>query len=98
MSAVLESLRAKMAEQAELVAVLEMWEKVEAQGISADDVAGFTFRDEYLSRAQERQRLQAQQYRLPDPFVDGDRPKQYNAVRMKDGTIRKLDPIIQKPH
>jgi hypothetical protein len=98
MSAVLESLQAKVKEQGELLRTLEMWEQVEAQGISADDVAGFTWRDDFITREQKRERLRAQRRRESDPIVYQDRPLKYNAVRMKDGTIRKLDPTIERPY
>lgn len=93
--AVLKSLAAKTAEQAYLVSVLELWAEVEAQGIDPEIVQVFTFVDEFLTAAQKKQRERARFYQKPDPFTDGPKVLMFNALRLKDGSLRKLDPLLR---
>ena len=96
-TAIIADLKEKSAERDVLIRTLEMWNQVEAQGIEPEDVAGFTFKEEWITTAQKRERLNVARYLYSDPFVDKNIPKIYNAVHMKDGTWRKLDPSIKAP-
>ncbi len=92
----IEALQNKLAEQAYLVAQLGMWNEVRKQGIDPEDVATFTWRDEFITPAQKRERCRATRFGH-DPFADRHGVRQYNAVRLKDGTLKQLSPTIARP-
>ena len=99
----LESIKAKRAEQAKLLAELDLWAAVQAQGIDIDTVATFGFKPEWLTRIERAQRMLAQRNRQPDPF-DGPQDANghyecvvYNFVRLKDGTVMRLQPSLRAP-
>jgi len=99
----LESIKAKRAEQAKLLAELDLWAAVQAQGIDISTVATFGFKPEWLTRIERLQRDNAMRARRPDPF-DGPRDVNghyacmvYNFVRHKDGTTTRLQPSLRAP-
>lgn len=93
----IERLQANLAKQQSLVGELAMWAKVEAQGIDPETVATFTLWEAFLSAADKKRRRTAELYSKPDPFVRGRTVLVYNAVRLKDGTLKQLDPMIERP-
>ena len=86
------TLEDKLAEQASLVSQLRMWQRVTEQGIDIDEVLAFTWRDDFMTRAEKREDNKARQYFKPPLHT-----KYYNALRMKDGSLKRLDPNIRKP-
>jgi hypothetical protein len=100
MQSTIRSLQDKLDEQRKLLDELRMWGEVQAQGISPEDVAAFTLKEEWIPKAeQERRRRNAVaglRWR-PDPWVSGSRVLRYNAVRLKDGSYKQLNPAIRRP-
>jgi hypothetical protein len=99
----LESIKAKRAEQAKCLAELDLWAAVQAQGIDIGTVSTFGFKPEWLTRIERAQRDNAMRMRRPDPFT-GSRDANghyecmvYNFVRHKDGTVTRLQPSLQAP-
>lgn len=81
------------------LAMLEMWAKVEQQGVDPEAVASFGF-DEKLLSGKDRDRHK--RVSTLSPFVrrlptGGYVLLFYNYVRLKDGTVHPLDPMVQAP-
>jgi hypothetical protein len=89
----IESLKAKQAQSADLTRQLQMWAEAEAQGIDPEDVKAFTFRPEFL-----RNKDRVAQRKL-QCFANDKNGTVYwfNAVRLKNGELKRLDPMIRKP-
>jgi len=113
MQEILDRLEAKNKEQAELLAVLRMWSKVQEQGIDPEEVQSFAF-DPNLLTHQERQTCMRRNRLLGIcgignnpynfPIVTNEagqqmiRPLKYNVVIMKDGSRKTLNPIVESPN
>lgn len=96
----IDSLQSKLDEQKHLLAQLAVWEKVKEQGIDPEDVKCFALLPEFMTRRQKYEYNQLVYAKDPDRRVNGKHivePKYANAVRMKDGTTRQLDPWVELP-
>lgn len=71
------SLVAKLDEMKHLAKVLVLWEHISLQGIDPDSVAAFIFDPSLASTADKK-------------AIGHIRTKVFNAVRLHDGTVRKL--------
>ena len=94
----IESLQSKLDEQKQLLNVLAMWEKVKAQGIDPEEVKCFALLPEFMDRLQKRKYQSLEYAKDPNRHVDGRHivePTHANAVRMKDGTTKQLDPWVE---
>lgn len=94
-TATIDSMAAKVRQQAQLIDILGMWAEVEAQGIDPETVKSFTFRDEFLTFEQKNIRKRATRFGGADPYTDGPKVKMYNCVRLKDDSFRPLNPMIR---
>jgi hypothetical protein len=96
----IESLQSKLDEQKYLLDILDMWEKVKAQGIDPEEVKCFALLPEFMSRLQKRKWNALEYAKDPNRRVNGCNivePTHANAVRMKDGTTNQLDPWVELP-
>lgn len=100
-------------ERNKLMKQLEMWAKVKAQGISPDDVDVFGFdpklvTPEELNEARKAARKQMllvptndNPYNFPIYRNEQGQARykvlKYNYVRLKDGTKKRLTPMIERP-
>lgn len=81
-----------MKHQQEFVLLLDtmrLWDELAQQGLTSDDVVSFSFRDEYLSPGERMVQYQSKRRVWPDSH--------HNAVRLKDGSWRKLNPPLRRP-
>lgn len=90
----IQSLQNKLAEQTKLLDVLRMWDEVKAQGIDPETVEAFTLKEEFISKKDQdvRRRNRISIYAKPDPFLT-----RYNAVKLKDGSYKQLEPSVRRP-
>lgn len=86
------TLEDKLALQAALVSQLRMWQRVKDQGIDIDEVVAFTWRDEFMTSEDKHTDNLARRYFTPLLHT-----RYYNALRMRDGTLKALVPKIRKP-
>jgi hypothetical protein len=99
----IQSIKAKQAEQAKCLAVLDLWAAVQAQGIDIGTVDKFGFKEDWMTRIEKAQRIAAQRRFLPDPFKGSTlqnghyTPVFYNYVTHKDGSITRLQPTLKAP-
>ena len=89
-------LQAKVDYQRYLLDLLEMWSEVQAQGFDPEQVEALTLRDDFLTREQQRYREQQRIRNRVDPYSDGSKPKMFNAVRLKDGSLQALKTLIRR--
>jgi hypothetical protein len=88
-----------LAEQARLIRELELWRQVKLQGIDPDEVSTFTFRDEFLSSSEQKERRRQTLKTGIDPFACRKTGKVfvYNCVRLTNGELRQLQPMLNRP-
>jgi len=94
----IESLQSKLDEQKHLLDILAMWEKVKDQGIDPEDVKCFALLPEFMDRQQKQKYIALKYAKDPNRRENGRRivePTHANAVRMKDGTTKQLDPWVE---
>jgi hypothetical protein len=81
-----------------LIDQLRMWEDVKAQGIDPETVESFTLREAWIPKAEQAKRRLAARLHQPDAYVGPrGRLKHYNAVKLKDGSYRQLEPPVRAP-
>lgn len=96
----IESLKKSAEERGQLIAMLEMWNKVQEQGIEPEDVARFALEEKFMTQ---RQCHEYQQLKYAKKVVTNEQgqrraiPSHANAVRMKDGTTIELNPWVELP-
>lgn len=94
----LSRLQKKIDEQRSLVDQLRLWEEVKAQGIEPDDVVSFTLKEEWIPNLKRYRTEGRLLQHSPNPYVESNgRLKLYNAVRLKDGSFKQLDPPLRRP-
>jgi hypothetical protein len=82
------------------VAALEMWHKVQEQGIVPEDVARFKLHKPFMTR---RQCVEYQQLKYAKKVVTNEQgqrraiPSHANAVVLKTGEVKELDPWVELP-
>lgn len=99
----LAAVKAKRKEQDYCYAVLDLWARVQAQGIDVNSVDVFGFSEKRLSpRDQHKARLASRllAYGGQHPFLERlpnghTRPRVHNYVRHRDGTVTTLDPMLE---
>ena len=92
MSNVFDRLKAAMAERAYCYAALELWALVKDAGYSWEQVRGFSFRAEFFTKAQRREKRQP---------LYGDK-KEFgdlwlNCFILHDGTVVEI-PLTDRPY
>ena len=86
------SLADKVREQAHLVSVLGLW--ADAQGIDPETVQSFTLWPAFFSKTEE---IAYREGRFTDgPPRNESTVLMFNALRLKDGSLRKLDPMLKR--
>jgi hypothetical protein len=106
----LTSIREREAERGRLLAQLDLWANVQAQGIEIDTVDRFGFDPSLLTRKQKQAARKASMFGRRDPITgqvekglyQGDRLpnghytcRVFNYVRHHDGTQTILDPLLK---
>ncbi|MEN6367717.1 MAG: hypothetical protein ABFC88_12975 [Thermoguttaceae bacterium] len=94
---ILESINKKSRECDYLLAVLDLWAQVEAQGIAPETVASFGF-DPKLLEGKDARDYRNCRDRFVNPHRQPDntyRTYYHNFVRLNDGSIQPLDPILK---
>ncbi len=86
------TLETKLTKQANLVSQLRMWQRVKEQDIDINEVLAFTWRDEFMTRAE-----RVADSRIGYNLAPRLHTRYYNALRMKDGTLKALEHKIRKP-
>ncbi len=100
---ILERIERNRREQDYCYAVLDLWARVQNQGIEIASVESFGLDTRLLSPREKAQAARARLYRQDDPFVErlptgGHRLKVYNYVRHHDGTTTRLTPMLKAVH
>ena len=90
------AIQAKLDYQKYLLDVLQMWEEVKAQGFDPENVQSLTLHDDFLTIKQRQERFRLRQRNGVDPYTEGRAVKWHNAIRLKDGSLHKLDPMIRR--
>lgn len=94
----IKRLQEKAREQASLLGQLRLWDEVKAQGIDPEDVAAFTLKEAWIPDAKKYRRNGLALQHSPNPYVESNgRLKLYNAVKLKDGSYKQLDPPLRRP-
>lgn len=96
MQQLLQRMQTKGQERLLLLATLEMWSEVAAQGYDTEFVHAFTFEPARLTQREKNARLKPF---AVDPWVDNHtkKLKQYNTIILKDGRRETLNPPILAP-
>jgi hypothetical protein len=92
---VLGRIREKRAEEARLLAILDLWAAVQAQGIDIGSVACFGMDPRFLTKRERLERQQAARLGQPDPIGERSRPTVFNYVRHRDGRTTRLHPSLK---
>ena len=87
------ALQTKLDYEKYLLDVLQMWEEVKAQGFDPENVESLTFHDDFLMF---KERFRLRQRNGVDPYTEGRAVKWHNAIRLMDGSLHKLDPMIRR--
>lgn len=95
---IIDRMKAREQERAYLLAVLDLWAQTQAQGFDPETVQSFGFDPKLLSGKDAR--AYHQPAWTPNPFYqrrkDGSiRTLIHNYVRLKDGTIQPLNPMLK---
>lgn len=96
----IDRIKAREKERAYLLAQLDLWAKVKAQGIEPDTVRSFGFDTRLLTQEQKRQWHRPHRVGELDPYIETlrtgkTRPKVFNYVRHHDGSQTVLDPVLE---
>lgn len=98
MQELIQSLQKKHAERGYLLATLDMWAKVRAQGIDPDTVKSFGFDESKVEPKWRRAARMSAITGSPHPYLDSSKcPRYHNYVRLHDNTRTKLNPPVQVP-
>jgi hypothetical protein len=94
----IEKLQEATDEQRSLLDQLRLWHEVQAQGINPEDVAAFTLKEEWIPDAKKYRTEGRKLQHTPNPYVESNgRLKLYNAVKLKDGSYKQLNPPLRRP-
>lgn len=95
----IEKIKSKSVERDALLDQLRLWAELEQQGIKSDDVKSFSFEPAFLTLKEKSARMRRAMYRQPDIWVTlKGEVLLYNAVRLKNDVVLKLDPALRKPN
>lgn len=99
---IIDRIKAREKERAYLLSVLELWAQAKAQGIDPETVEAFGFDPKLLAGADKRAYYRPTFPGGPQggPFVERRKNGSYrtlmhNYVRLKDGTIKPLNPMLK---